>query len=128
MSAERRYISTTRVTLGATTADTLYVDVPYAGEWSLLSARMLGHDALAANGSNNRTVTLKKGATSLGNLSTSATGIVAGEARAFTLTGDRDFTGEQVDSDTEPLSIAVTHAGTGGALDVDVVCVWEPVR
>lgn len=126
----QRHQEKTRVTLTGTNADTLYVaPMLDAEDYFLAKAYALPHDTLAADNANYATVEIRDGSTVLGSLSSQSTAFTAGQAREFSLSGaGRKVTGGQIGADTDPLNINVTKTGTGGAIDADVILVWEKLR
>lgn len=112
-----------RINVAADADETLYVVQPYAGTWKVRKAYLVPHDTTAANASNYVSVALKNGSTTLGTIDTSSTGNTAGTAREFTLSGGSSLEVAQ----GSVFTVAVTHPGTGAALDAYVAIELEKV-
>lgn len=88
---------------------------PDGGEWRLVSAILDIDTAATAEDGEQRTVTLKNGATSLGSLDTFDTAWVEGTAQAFALSGGlaREFT-----ANVDALTVVSDHTGSTGRVAV----------
>jgi hypothetical protein len=114
--------------IAAGTAEERNVGLP-AGEWELDSAGFTPSTTTALDGSNYGTITVKNGTggTALGTLSHAATAFTKGTQRMFTLTtapASNRFTGG---AGTETVEVAVSHTGTGGLVDGNVVLLFRKV-
>lgn len=112
-----------RINVTADTDETFYFAQPFAGTWKARAAYLVPNDTTASNGTNYVSVALSANSTTLGTLTTAATANTAGVARAFTLTGGTALELAQ----GACFTVAVTHPGTGAALDAHVVVELEKV-
>jgi hypothetical protein len=117
----------------ATTDKNYYLVPPLTGKYKLVGGTFTpdGDGAATTDGTEARTITLKKGSTSLAVITTDTDGsevaFVAGTPIAFSITGsgtDIEFTGQ-----TDPVIIASVHAGATGRVAKGVVqLVWEKLH
>jgi hypothetical protein len=130
MSAPTLYPVTIYVSTAADSDEERHVHIPMSGEWRLDSAVISPSTTTAADATNYASITLKRGAagTAVSSALTTATvALTKGTARAFSLTGTAlDFTGG--DGSTDCLEVAVTHPGTGAAVDAQVCAVFRRIR
>lgn len=105
-------------TTAADTEDEWYLAQPFPGLWRVEFAYWVPDTAVAANGTNYRTWTVKRNTiaapttwTDIGTLSTATTGDVIGTSRPVTLSGNRELAqGEQLQFEKrDPGTGALAH-------------------
>ena len=113
---------------GTNAADTNYVMNPYPFKVRVAAINILPKTAVATNGSNHITTSVKKSATTLASHTTNSTGgsaLVAGTVKGLTITG----TGLDLEIDAGGvITVEVAFAGTGPAYNHQVVCQFTPIR
>ncbi len=109
----------------ADSVDDYYTAVPHAGEWKAETAYFVPSADTAADGSNYVQVELFNGSDSLGSFDTSSTGLTEGTPRAISLSGGDalEFTGG-----TDAIKAAVTHPGTGAAIEGELVLGFRKIN
>jgi len=113
---------------GTNAADTNYIMNPYPFKVRVAAINILPKTAVATNGSNHITTSVKKAATTLASHTTNSTGgsaLVAGTVKGLTITG----TGLDLEIDAGGvITVEVAFAGTGPAYNHQVVCQFTPIR
>jgi len=113
---------------GTNAADTNYIMNPYPFKVRVAAINILPKTAVATNGSNHITTSVKKAATTLTSHTTNSTGgsaLVAGTVKGLTITG----TGLDLEIDAGGvITVEVAFAGTGPAYNHQVVCQFTPIR
>jgi hypothetical protein len=113
---------------GTNAADTNYIMNPYPFKVQVAAINILPKTAVATNGSNYITTTVKKAATTLASHTTNSTGgsaLVAGTVKGLSITG----TGLDLEIDAGGvITVEVAFAGTGPAYNHQVVCQLTPIR
>jgi hypothetical protein len=113
---------------GSNTADTNYIMNPYPFKVRIAAINILPKTAVATNGSNYITTTVKKAATTLASHTTNSTGgsaLVTGSVKGLSITG----TGLDLEIDAGGvITVEVASAGTGPAYNHQVVCQLTPIR
>ena len=113
---------------GTNAADTNYIMNPYPFKVRVSAINILPKTAVATNGSNYITTTLKKAATTLASHTTNSTGgsaLVAGTVKGLSITG----TGLDLEIDAGGvITVEVAYAGTGPAYNHQVVVQLTPIR
>lgn len=116
-----------RCNTAAGTAQRVYFAPPTSTrKWRVKSITEMPNATSATNGTNYCTRTPKVGSTTIATaIDTSATSITQASAVNWTLTG----VGSQLEvTQAAPLSMQITHSGTGVAYDCDIVVEFEEVR
>lgn len=114
--------------VAANSTGDVYCAPPGIGKWRLKEIGLLPSAAVVASGTDYATFTVTNAAgTSMGSYTTESTGLTAGTYRGFSLTATVN---PEVDGDSvgERVKVAVTEAGTGPAVNAQVVCLWESVQ
>jgi len=113
---------------GSNASDTNYIMNPYSFKVRIAAINILPKTAVATNGSNHITTSVKKAATTLTSHTTNSTGgsaLVAGTVKGLTITG----TGLDLEIDAGGvITVEVAFAGTGPAYNHQVVCQFTPIR
>lgn len=114
--------------VAANSTGDVYCPAPGAGKWRLKQIGLLPNATVAASGTDYATFTVTNNAgTTMGSYTTESTGLTAGTYRGFTLTATVN---PEIDGDDvgERIKVAMTEAGTGPAVNAQVVCFWERVQ
>lgn len=94
-----------------------------AGTWELVKATFMPSATTAANGTNYTTLSIKKGSTVLGSITTATVAATAGTARDIAITGNgknAEFIGR-----TDAIIINKAETGSGAALDGEIILEFE---
>lgn len=115
--------------LAAGVDDDIYLLPPgTTGEWKVIGADWVPATAVATDGSDYRTLSLKNGSTVLGSLTTNSTGgaaWTAGTPAPFTLSGGTSL---EFTARTDVLTFNATKTGgTGKVADGTLVLFWDRI-